>query len=622
MKRNGKIAVLLTAAMAVGLTPRTAFAATGEAWQEEIVFEAPSMAETAGAYRSGYIALNREVPELSSADGRLRAGAVPSAYMNDISALSARYPATKEQKYNDCWAFSAVGLAEFDMITDNQTVDKTVDYSELQLSYFTYNHMEDPLEGTYGDTIKILGNYLSFGGNLDSAARTLLQWQGLADEASIPYSEASASKKLTASDAYDKNVVHLQNVYCLNIRKNPTEVKQEIMKHGAAGIGYYAGDNATEEKQYISAGSYLGRTVPTFYCSKTGMSPNHAVNVVGWDDDFPAGNFSTTPPGNGAWLVRNSWVSSSDYSANTSSYFWLSYYDATLEEAAWIYDFAEADDYDYNYQYDGGILCYDGYRDSGFDAFANVFQVKGESNEQLEAVSLSLMYEANMPYTIKVYTNLRSGSKPRSGYLAAKVSGKTSYAGVYTVPLEKPVSLAKGTKYSVVIELGKKKSSIDVECADNYLDYSAKVYIEPEQSYALYKGAWRDMENLSDQYRTGNWCIKAYTGSLPGTALPKTQSLKKKSAAKKSITLKWGKVSGADGYEIFRATSKNGVYKKVATVKSGSKTSYKNSGLSKNKTYYYRVRAYRKNTVTDGDSSYTTTTVGKMSDVAAVKTSK
>ena len=60
------------------------------------------------------------------------------------------------------------------------------------------------------------------------------------------------------------------------------------------------------------------------------------------------------------------------------------------------------------------------------------------------------------------------------------------------------------------------------------------------------------------------------------------------------IILTWKKVNGASGYEIYRATSKNGKYKKIATVKKNSaKTTYKDRKLAKNKKYYYKVRAYK-----------------------------
>ena len=54
-----------------------------------------------------------------------------------------------------------------------------------------------------------------------------------------------------------------------------------------------------------------------------------------------------------------------------------------------------------------------------------------------------------------------------------------------------------------------------------------------------------------------------------------------------------GKVKNADGYQVYRATKKNGKYKLVKVVKGNKKVSYTNTKLKKNKKYYYKVRAYR-----------------------------
>ena len=44
-----------------------------------------------------------------------------------------------------------------------------------------------------------------------------------------------------------------------------------------------------------------------FYDAGPRQSANHAVDLVGWDDAFPAQSFSPRAPRNGAFLVRNSW---------------------------------------------------------------------------------------------------------------------------------------------------------------------------------------------------------------------------------------------------------------------------------------------------------------------------
>lgn len=57
-----------------------------------------------------------------------------------------------------------------------------------------------------------------------------------------------------------------------------------------------------------------------------------------------------------------------------------------------------------------------------------------------------------------------------------------------------------------------------------------------------------------------------------------------------SVKVSWGKVDGATGYQLYRATSKTGSFTKVADTKS---LNYTNKSLTTGKTYYYKVRAYR-----------------------------
>ena len=66
-----------------------------------------------------------------------------------------------------------------------------------------------------------------------------------------------------------------------------------------------------------------------------------------------------------------------------------------------------------------------------------------------------------------------------------------------------------------------------------------------------------------------------------------------KNKAKKQVKLTWKKVPGAKKYTVYRATSKNGKYKKIATT---TKLTYTNKKLKKGKVYYYKVKAIAKNT--------------------------
>ena len=80
------------------------------------------------------------------------------------------------------------------------------------------------------------------------------------------------------------------------------------------------------------------------------------------------------------------------------------------------------------------------------------------------------------------------------------------------------------------------------------------------------------------------------------TNLPsdKAVTISKVKAMKKSAEVKWKKKDGSTGYNIYYATSKNGSYKKVATVKAGKGYSYKVKHLKKGKKYYFKVMSYTK----------------------------
>ena len=66
-------------------------------------------------------------------------------------------------------------------------------------------------------------------------------------------------------------------------------------------------------------------------------------------------------------------------------------------------------------------------------------------------------------------------------------------------------------------------------------------------------------------------------------------------STKSGITLKWKKVTGADGYLVYRKTG-SGSYSKIATVKGNSKVTYTDKKAKKGKTYTYKIKAYKSKT--------------------------
>ncbi len=69
----------------------------------------------------------------------------------------------------------------------------------------------------------------------------------------------------------------------------------------------------------------------------------------------------------------------------------------------------------------------------------------------------------------------------------------------------------------------------------------------------------------------------------------------------KSVKISYKKVSGANGYVIYRSTKKDSGFKKIATIKKAKTVTYTDKKCKTGIKYYYKVRAYRK---VDGKNKY------------------
>lgn len=75
---------------------------------------------------------------------------------------------------------------------------------------------------------------------------------------------------------------------------------------------------------------------------------------------------------------------------------------------------------------------------------------------------------------------------------------------------------------------------------------------------------------------------------------PNVSGFKAQKITTTTISLKWSKCSSAKGYQIYYATSPNGVFKKLTTISKNSTTTYKHTGLTEGTCYYYQIRTYKK----------------------------
>lgn len=444
----------------------------------------------------------------------LMSDSVPAKYEPETGSL----PLTRSQSpYGSCWAHSAMALAEIDMMKHSGVSRDDADYSELHLAYFSYNGaVNDPLGGLEGDAnFRTDGSFMG-GGNISLARNVLTNWVGAADEDTAPYPHTKLSdeelKALVPKNSAFSDIAHLQNVFRVNLRKNADDAKRMIMEYGGVGVSYYADED--KHPDYYNAKNNC------YYQNDVKEKTNHAVIAVGWDDKFSKDNFTIKPDGDGAWLIRNSWDAGKDTdSRSIYTYFWLSYYDASLSEAGYAFDFEDADNYHHNYQYDGGMQTSSyplyPYNSDSKVRIANVFTAKAyEGGERLEAVGIAFE-EAQVPYKISIYTNLLDGNNPESGTLVAnaETTGTSAWTGFYTISLNNPVNLVPGESFSVVVELepslGSGANSVGVayEYPINASWYKCEVTAQPGQSFYNSGSGWADF----GEDKKGNLRIKAYT---------------------------------------------------------------------------------------------------------------
>lgn len=96
-------------------------------------------------------------------------------------------------------------------------------------------------------------------------------------------------------------------------------------------------------------------------------------------------------------------------------------------------------------------------------------------------------------------------------------------------------------------------------------------------------------------YTWGKAVLSSYDrSSVRGKAKLTAVSLTSvKNAGKNTVKVSWKKVTGANGYRVYRSTSKNGEYTSTGFIKKGSTVTFKDKKVSEGKTYYYKIRAYR-----------------------------
>ncbi|MDR0759483.1 MAG: VWA domain-containing protein [Treponema sp.] len=144
--------------------------------------------------------------------------------------------------------------------------------------------------------------------------------------------------------------------------------------------------------------------------------------------------------------------------------------------------------------------------------------------------------------------------------------------------------------------------------ADRTVEYkTAIIYLVLDASTSLSEA---NISSIKSAISSGS--SSPSTPSQPSTGVPSAPTgVEAKEESSSSIALSWNSVSGASYYKIYRSTSSSGSYSSLAESYS---TTYTDTGVSPNTTYYYRVSAVN-NAGESSQSAYAyATTSGEKDD--------
>ena len=184
-----------------------------------------------------------------------------------------------------------------------------------------------------------------------------------------------------------------------------------------------------------------------------------------------------------------------------------------------------ADEKEILYQYDGAAGdSYNQIQSGG--SIANIFTANGGAgcDEILKSVSLTLMNDSDVDYSIQIYKDLSDADDPTSGTpaLSSPKKGRTTFQGVYNIPLDSDVRLKAGSRFSIVITLSHANNDpvkYDIDMTGYVGEWMMAVSaVLPNQSFEKdRKGAsWDDLSSDKHDEPDGAECaarIKAITES-------------------------------------------------------------------------------------------------------------
>lgn len=477
-----------------------------------------------------------------------------------------------QQQTNSCWAFAALSSLETNLALSNYrngiNTSKVYDFSERHMEYATTKTFANNTNNPIGYN-RVVGS----GGNWWTAEPYFINGTGAIPENEMPFENnenpiniSQIQNKTVSSQVYD--TIYFENYEYADGEKKTeimNQIKQHIKNYGSVFACIHGNTSDT-----FGVPCYNNDTGALYCYNSILHAPNHAVSIIGWDDNYSVDNFAegnnSKPTSNGAWIIRNSWGERQEmnlfelkqeiyntYPNECNSRGWteaslipnefieecgysiegdvayvlmgdnglmyVSYEDDNISDSLYgIIKASDSVDYDNIYQYDEYYPASGLYYTTSEIMFGNIFE-KGSSTEYLTQVSI----HAAEKYTCRVYVNPTGSSFAKADMQLVSLKAgesETIEAGYHTLEFSKPIALT-GNKFAVVIEVTSSDYSTDiyleskVENADAFdvvTVESGKCFLAT--SHDLDKCTWQDLGKLTQSNPSlvdGDSTIKAFT---------------------------------------------------------------------------------------------------------------
>ena len=146
---------------------------------------------------------------------------------------------------------------------------------------------------------------------------------GAVDETEVPMPSTyiNNNSQIDISDIQNKNVkttVYDTVMFSSNgstIEQVKTKIKEHITNYGAVFAGIHGPQADSNHCNFNTGAIYCNGITACCARDKKGCEVNHAVAIIGWNDDYSKDNFNPNnkPTNNGAWIIKNSWGERKEY---------------------------------------------------------------------------------------------------------------------------------------------------------------------------------------------------------------------------------------------------------------------------------------------------------------------